>query len=59
MISGEDILDQTAVVATNLGDDDRTRTDNFKHLERLAGLIPAYIATVVEVIRRREFGELF
>ena len=36
----------------------RTRTDNFKHLSRLEGLIPAYVATVAEVIRRREYGEL-
>lgn len=36
----------------------RTRTDNFKHLARLEGLIPAYVATVVEVVRRREFCEL-
>lgn len=33
-----------------------TRTDNFKHLARLEGLIPAYVATVAEVVRRREYG---
>jgi hypothetical protein len=33
----------------------RTRTDNFKHLARLEGLIPAYVATVAEVVRRREY----
>jgi len=36
----------------------RTRTENFKHLARLEGLIPAYVATVAEVVRRREYGEL-
>lgn len=37
----------------------RTRTDNFKHLARLEGLIPAYVATVLEVVRRREYGQSF
>ncbi|GAA5870633.1 hypothetical protein JCM3774_001708 [Rhodotorula dairenensis] len=35
-----------------------TRTDNFKHLSRLEGLIPAYVATVAEVLRRREYARL-
>ncbi|GAA5857458.1 hypothetical protein JCM8547_009283 [Rhodosporidiobolus lusitaniae] len=35
-----------------------TRTDNFKHLARLEGLIPAYVATVAEVVRRREYYRL-
>ncbi|GAA6002527.1 hypothetical protein JCM10207_001163 [Rhodosporidiobolus poonsookiae] len=41
-----------------LDHDLRTRTDNFKHLARLEGLIPAYIATVAEVVRRREYSRL-
>ncbi|KAL8292575.1 hypothetical protein RQP46_001187 [Phenoliferia psychrophenolica] len=41
-----------------LDHDLRVKTDNFKHLARLEGLIPAYVATVVEVVRRREFGRL-
>ncbi|GAA5959935.1 hypothetical protein JCM3765_000650 [Sporobolomyces pararoseus] len=41
-----------------LDHDLRTRTENFKHLARLEGLIPAYIATVAEVIRRKEYGRL-
>ena len=44
-------------VLTNTSSPRRTRTDNFKHLSRLEGLIPAYVATVAEVIRRREYGE--
>ncbi|KAM0750493.1 hypothetical protein T439DRAFT_326457 [Meredithblackwellia eburnea MCA 4105] len=36
----------------------KTRTENFKHIARLEGLIPAYVATVVEVVRRREFSRL-
>ncbi|GAA5822681.1 hypothetical protein JCM3770_003366, partial [Rhodotorula araucariae] len=38
-----------------LDHDLRTRTDNFKHLARLEDLIPAYVATVAEVVRRREY----
>lgn len=34
----------------------KTRTDGFKHLARLDGLIPAYVSTVAEVVRRRKFG---
>ncbi|GAA5983219.1 hypothetical protein JCM11641_006854 [Rhodosporidiobolus odoratus] len=41
-----------------LDHDLRTRTDNFKHLARLEGLIPAYVATVAEVVRRREYARL-
>ncbi|GAA5901455.1 hypothetical protein JCM6882_006282 [Rhodosporidiobolus microsporus] len=41
-----------------LDHDLRTRTDNFKHLARLEGLIPAYVATVAEVVRRREYSRL-
>ncbi|GAA5928432.1 uncharacterized protein JCM15063_003877 [Sporobolomyces koalae] len=41
-----------------LDHDLRTRTENFKHLARLEGLIPAYLATVAEVIRRREYNRL-
>ncbi|KAK4697173.1 autophagy-related protein 11, partial [Phenoliferia sp. Uapishka_3] len=50
-----------ASMPENLGaldHDLRVKTDNFKHLARLEGLIPAYVATVVEVVRRREFGRL-
>lgn len=44
----------------NIETDDtlRTRTENFKHLTRLEGMIPAYIATVAEVVRRRLFTTL-
>lgn len=35
----------------------RTKTDNFKHLARLEGLIPAYVATLVEIVRRRSFSD--
>ncbi|GAA5982073.1 hypothetical protein JCM10908_004726 [Rhodotorula pacifica] len=45
---------ELAVLDHDLG----TRTDNFKHLARLEGLIPAYVATVAEVIRRREYAQL-
>ncbi|KAK4046981.1 oligomeric, coiled-coil, peripheral membrane protein [Microbotryomycetes sp. JL201] len=38
--------------------DMKARTDNFKHLARLENLIPAYVATVAEVVRRRLFAEL-
>ncbi|BGP47932.1 oligomeric, coiled-coil, peripheral membrane protein [Rhodotorula kratochvilovae] len=41
-----------------LDHDLRTRTDNFKHLARLEDLIPAYVATVAEVVRRREYARL-
>ncbi|KAK4046782.1 oligomeric, coiled-coil, peripheral membrane protein [Microbotryomycetes sp. JL221] len=41
-----------------LDQDLRTRTDNFKHLARLEGLIPAYAATVAEIVRRRHFASL-
>ncbi|GAA5848864.1 hypothetical protein JCM3766R1_003343 [Sporobolomyces carnicolor] len=41
-----------------LDHDLRTRTENFKHLARLEGLIPAYVATVAEVIRRKEYSRL-
>ncbi|GAA6024052.1 hypothetical protein JCM11491_001613, partial [Sporobolomyces phaffii] len=41
-----------------LDHDLRTRTENFKHLARLEGLIPAYIATVAEVVRRKEYSRL-
>ncbi|GAA5835557.1 hypothetical protein JCM11251_002963 [Rhodosporidiobolus azoricus] len=41
-----------------LDHDLRTKTDNFKHLARLEGLIPAYVATVAEVVRRREYSRL-
>ncbi|GAA5909918.1 uncharacterized protein JCM6883_003133 [Sporobolomyces salmoneus] len=41
-----------------LDHDLRTRTENFKHLARLEGLIPAYLATVAEVIRRKEYSRL-
>ncbi|GAA5903685.1 hypothetical protein JCM5296_002118 [Sporobolomyces johnsonii] len=41
-----------------LDHDLRTRTENFKHLARLEGLIPAYVATVAEVVRRREYARL-
>lgn len=34
----------------------RLKTDDFKYFVRLEGLLPAYVATVVEVVRRREFG---
>lgn len=37
----------------------RLKTEQFKHLDRLEGLVPAYIATVVEVVRRREFSTVF
>ncbi|GAA6027326.1 hypothetical protein JCM8097_002595 [Rhodosporidiobolus ruineniae] len=50
-----------ATMPTDLGGldhDMRTRTDNFKHLARLEDLIPAYVATVVEVVRRREYARL-
>lgn len=40
----------------DIGSSCSTRTDNFKHLARLEGLIPAYVATVAEVVRRREYG---
>ncbi|GAA6064622.1 hypothetical protein JCM10212_006067 [Sporobolomyces blumeae] len=50
-----------ASMPTDLGvldHDLRTRTENFKHLARLEGLIPAYVATAAEVVRRREYGRL-
>lgn len=40
----------------SLDEDTRTKTDNFKHLARLEGLIPAYVATLVEIVRRRTFS---
>ncbi|SCV71224.1 BQ2448_2812 [Microbotryum intermedium] len=50
-----------ALMPSTLGEldhDARTKTDNFKHLARLEGLIPAYVATIVEIVRRREYGTL-
>ncbi|BGP31874.1 oligomeric, coiled-coil, peripheral membrane protein [Rhodotorula toruloides] len=52
-----DIATMPAELAA-LDHDLRTRTDNFKHLARLEGLIPAYVATVAEVVRRREYSRL-
>ncbi|KAG0667117.1 oligomeric, coiled-coil, peripheral membrane protein [Rhodotorula mucilaginosa] len=52
-----DVADVPAELAA-LDHDLGTRTDNFKHLSRLEGLIPAYVATVAEVIRRREYARL-
>lgn len=36
----------------------RTRTESFKHLARLKDFVTAYASTVVEVVRRREYGEI-
>lgn len=36
----------------------RERTSSFKHLVRLRELVIAYAATIVEIVRRREFGAL-
>ncbi|KAM0787747.1 hypothetical protein ACM66B_003804 [Microbotryomycetes sp. NB124-2] len=47
-----------ATLQGELEHDMRTRTDNFKHLARLENLVPAYVATVAEVVRRRLFAEL-
>ncbi|KDE06625.1 hypothetical protein MVLG_03120 [Microbotryum lychnidis-dioicae p1A1 Lamole] len=50
-----------AIMPSTLGEldhDARTKTDNFKHLARLEGLIPAYVATIVEIVRRREYDGL-
>lgn len=34
----------------------RTKTDGFKHLQRLQSLVPSYVATLAEAIRRRLFS---
>lgn len=37
--------------------DFKLKTANFNHAARLVAQVPAYVATVAEVVRRREFGK--
>ena len=52
-------LSATPPLIKQLDVDLKTRCDPFKHLARLMEMLPAYVGTVVELVRRRTFGECF
>lgn len=60
-ISGlqSDYADLAAGLASFDSDLHSNRVDGFKHLARLSNMLWAYGATVVEVVRRREFSKHF
>ncbi|KAH9471702.1 hypothetical protein Pst134EA_005581 [Puccinia striiformis f. sp. tritici] len=52
----QSIIPKIGVELNVLNNDLKTRTDSFRHLERLKDLVTAYASTVVEVVRRREYA---
>lgn len=52
----QSIIPSIGVELQALNTDLKTRTDPFRYLARLKDFVTAYASTVVEVVRRREYG---
>ncbi|GAA99481.1 uncharacterized protein L969DRAFT_73505 [Mixia osmundae IAM 14324] len=54
----QEIMTKTPALITSMDTDLKSRCDGFKHLARLAGIVPAYAATLFEIMRRNEYASL-